>query len=80
MKTRQAKKTFKKLAETAYGSLNPHIRKIELDFAPEREKAFTIVALSAYPPKRVKVRVSKALMTRLITVNKIKNERARNLS
>lgn len=80
MKKRQAKKKFKKLAKTAYSSPNPHIRKIEIDFAPEGEKAFAIVALSAYLPKRVKVRVSKALMTRLITVNKIKNERARNFS
>lgn len=80
MNVRKAKKTFKALAKAAYSSQNPHICQIEIDFAPEGEKAFAIVALSAYLPKRVKVRVSKALMTRLITVNKIKNERARNFS
>lgn len=80
MKKRQAKKKFKALAKAAYGSMNPHIRQIEIDFAPKGEKPCTVVTTSAYPPKRTKVRVSKALMTRLITVNKIKNERARNLS
>lgn len=80
MKTRQVKKKFKALAKAVYGSLNPHIRKIEIDFDPKEEKSHIVVVTSAYPPKRIKVRVSKALMTRLITVNKIKNERARNLS
>lgn len=80
MKTRQVKKKFKALAKAVYGSLNPHIRKIEIDFDPKEEKTHIVAVASAYPQKRIKVRVSKALMTRLITVNKIKNERARNLS
>ena len=80
MKTKQTKKKFKSLAKAAYGSLNLNIRKIEVGFAPNEEKSYTVVVISAYPPKCIKVRVSKALMTRLITANKIKNERARNLS
>lgn len=80
MKKKQAKKKFKALAKAAYGSLTPHIRKIEVGFAPKEEKTHIVAVTSAYPPKRIKVRVSKALMTRLITVNKIKNGRARSLS
>ena len=80
MKKRQAKKKFKALAKAAYGRLNLHIRKIEVGFAPKEEKPYTVVVISAYPSKRIKVRVSKALMARLITINKIKNGRARNLS
>lgn len=80
MKKKQAKKKFKALAKAAYGSLNLHIRIIEVGFAPNEERSHTVVTISAYPPKRIKVRVSKALMARLITINKIKNERARNLS
>ena len=80
MKKRQAKKKFKALAKADYGRLNLHIRKIEVGFAPNEEESYTVVVTSAYPPKRIKVRVSKVLMTRLVTVNKIKNERARSLS
>ena len=59
MKTRHAKKKFKELAKAVYGSLNPHIRKIEVDFAPKEEKSHIVVVTSAYPPKRIKVRVAK---------------------
>lgn len=63
MKKKQAKKKFKALAKAAYDSMYPHIRKIKVDFAPKEEKGHIVVVASAYPSKRTKVRVSKALMT-----------------